>query len=364
MKVGLSCIFQNPWDNLNDLDVYQHEVRMAEQAEALGYDSIWGVEHHFTGYTMCPDVTQWLSYVAGKTEKVELGTMAVILPWHDPVRVAEEISMLDNLSKGRVIAGFGRGLARVEFDTFGLNQSAAKETFAESAKMICEGLERGYCEIDGEHIKQSKAPLRPAPFKSFKGRSYAASMSPDSILMMAELGLGLLVIPHKPWEEVATDIAGYRELFNKVHGVNPPAPIAAGWTYCHEDEGVAKEMADKYIAGYWQTVIDHYEMNEDYFKNRKGYEYYGNMSDVINDVGRDAIADMFMDLQVWGTPEQCYEKVMKIQSHVGNDTFNAVFTYADMPFDAAEKSYHLFSKEVLPALKKVPSVETVAKAVA
>jgi len=152
MKVGLSCIFQNPWDNLNDLDVYQHEVRMAEQAEALGYDSIWGVEHHFTGYTMCPDVTQWLSYVAGKTEKVELGTMAVILPWHDPVRVAEEISMLDNLSKGRVIAGFGRGLARVEFDTFGLNQSAAKETFAESAKMICEGLERGYCEIDGEHI--------------------------------------------------------------------------------------------------------------------------------------------------------------------------------------------------------------------
>ena len=80
MKVGLSCIFQNPWNNLNDHDVYQHEVRIASQAEALGYDSIWGVEHHFTGYTMCPDVIQWLSFIAGKTERVELGSMAVILP--------------------------------------------------------------------------------------------------------------------------------------------------------------------------------------------------------------------------------------------------------------------------------------------
>lgn len=363
MKVGLSCIFQNPWDNLNDFDVYQHEIKMAEQAEGLGYDSIWGVEHHFTGYTMCPDVTQWLTYIAGKTEKVQLGTMAVILPWHDPVRVAEELSMLDNLSNGRVIAGFGRGLARVEFDTFRLNQSEAKETFAESAKMIFEGLEQGYCEMDGEFIKQPKAPLRPAPFKSFKGRGYAASMSPDSILMMAELGLGLLLVPHKPWDEVAVDIENYRQLFNKVHGANPPAPIAACWTYCHEDEGVAKAAAEKYITGYWQSVIDHYEMNKDYFKQKKGYEYYGNMSDVINDVGRDAIADMFMDLQVWGTPEQCYEKILMIREKVGMGGFNGVFTYADMPFDVAEKSYHLFSKEVLPRLKDIPEPE-VSKAVA
>ena len=357
MKVGLSCIFQNPWNNLNDFDVYQHEIKMAEQAEDLGYDSIWGVEHHFTGYTMCPDVTQWLTYVAAKTEKVELGSMAIILPWHDPVRVAEEISMLDNLSNGRVIMGFGRGLARVEFDTFRLNQSVAKETFAESTKMICEGLEQGYCEFDGEHVKQPKAPIRPAPFKSFKGRSYAASMSPDSILMMAELGLGLLLVPHKPWDEVAVDIGKYRELFNKVHGSNPPAPIAACWTYCHEDEGVAKAAAEKYITGYWHSVIDHYEMNKDYFKSRKGYEYYGNMSDVINEVGRDAIADMFMDLQVWGTPEQCYDKILNIRNKVGNGGFNGVFTYADMPFDVAEKSYQLFSKEVLPQLKKLPELE-------
>lgn len=299
--------------------------------------------------------------MAAKTEKVGLGSMAIILPWHDPVRVAEEISMLDNLSKGRVIMGFGRGLARVEFDTFGLNQSEAKETFVESARMICEGLERGYCEMDGDLIKQPRAMLRPAPFKSFKGRSYAASMSPDSILTMAELGLGLLLVPHKPWEEVAVDIEKYRQLFNKVHNTNPPSPIAACWTYCHEDAGVAEAAAGKYITGYWQSVIDHYEMNKDYFKDRKGYEYYVNMSDVINETGRDAIAEMFMGLQVWGTPEQCYQKILNIRSKIGNDGFNGVFTYADMPFDMAEQSYLLFSREVLPQLKKLPEVATLSE---
>ncbi len=362
MKVGLSCIFQNPWNNLNDHDVYQHEVRIASQAEALGYDSIWGVEHHFTGYTMCPDVIQWLSFIAGKTERVELGSMAVILPWHDPVRVAEQFSMLDNLSNGRSIIGFGRGLARVEFDTFGLNQSDARETFMESAKMVLEGLEKGYCELDGELVKQPKAPIRPAPIKSFKGRSYAASMSPDSILGMAELGLGLLLIPHKPWEEVAVDIARYSELFNQVHGTNPPAPLAACWTYCHEDENVAKEAAYKYMTGYWQSVIDHYEMNQDYFKKRKGYEYYGDMSDVINDVGRDAIAEMFMSLQVWGTPEQCYQKIVDIQSKIGNNGFNGVFSYADMPFEMAEDSFKLFSQQVLPRLKQLPDIDALNNA--
>lgn len=72
---------------------------------------------------------------------------------------------------------------------------------------------------------------------------------------------------------------------------------------------------------------------------------------------------MFMDLQVWGTPEQCYEKILMIREKVGMGGFNGVFTYADMPFDVAEKSYHLFSKEVLPRLKDIPEPE-VSKAVA
>ena len=105
MHVGLAAIFQNPGKARADFEVYRQDLRLADLAEPLGFESVWGVEHHFTDYTMCPDVLQFLAYMAGRTERVQLGSMVVVLPWHDPLRVAEEVSMLDNLSGGRLILG-------------------------------------------------------------------------------------------------------------------------------------------------------------------------------------------------------------------------------------------------------------------
>src|ERR1700694_2569701 len=118
MHVGYAPIFQNPGNTLSDAEVYRQELRLADMAEPLGFDSIWSVEHHFTDYTMCPDVLQFLSYMAGKTVRVKLGTMVVVLPWHDPIRVAEQVAMLDNVSDGRFIFGIGRGAAPIEYHGF------------------------------------------------------------------------------------------------------------------------------------------------------------------------------------------------------------------------------------------------------
>src|SRR3954453_14488894 len=119
MHVGMASVFQNPQKRHTDREVYRNELRLADLAEPLGFESLWGVEHHFTDYTMCPDVLQYLAYFAGRTERIQLGSMVVLLPWHHPMRVAEEVVMLDHLSNGRVIFGIGRGLGRVEFDGFG-----------------------------------------------------------------------------------------------------------------------------------------------------------------------------------------------------------------------------------------------------
>ena len=118
MHVGMASIFQNPDAAQPDGRVFQEELRMADLAEPLGFDSLWSVEHHFTDYTMMPDLLQFLSYMAGRTQRIQLGSMVVVLPWHDPIRVAEEIALLDHLSGGRFILGIGRGAGRVEFDGF------------------------------------------------------------------------------------------------------------------------------------------------------------------------------------------------------------------------------------------------------
>ena len=168
MHVGMSTVFQSPQRKISDHQVYQNELALADLAEPLGFQSVWGVEHHFTDYTMCPDVIQFLSYMAGRTQNIQLGSMVMVLPWHDPMRAAEEVSMLDNLSGGRMILGIGRGLARVEFEGFGLDMSESRGRFIESAQTLLTGLEKGYCEFQGEFVKQTRRDIRPAPLKSFR----------------------------------------------------------------------------------------------------------------------------------------------------------------------------------------------------
>jgi alkanesulfonate monooxygenase SsuD/methylene tetrahydromethanopterin reductase-like flavin-dependent oxidoreductase (luciferase family) len=355
MHVGMATVFQNPGQALRDYDVYQHELRLSDLAEPLGFESIWGVEHHFTDYTMCPDVLQFLTYMAGRTERIQLGSMVVVLPWHDPLRVAEQISMLDAISRGRMILGLGRGAGKVEFDGFRLPMEEARPRFVESAQMLLRGLETGVCEYQGEFVKQPKAPIRPAPVKSFRGRTYAAAVSPESARIMAELGVGILIIPQKPWGEVAKELEDYRRIYREVNGAEAPPPVSAGWTFCDPDPGRAEEQARRWIGGYYQTVLDHYKFADDHLAKTRGYEYYGKMSEKIAQYGTDKVIDYFMNLQVWGTPEQCYERILDIHARTGNSHFVGVFSYAGMPFDEAERNLRLFAKEVRPALQRLQS---------
>ena len=356
MHVGSSIFFQNFQHKRTDLEVYQNELKLADLAEPLGFDSIWGVEHHFTDYTMCPDVLQFLSYMAGRTERVQLGSMVVVLPWHDPMRIAEQFSVLDHLSGGRAIIGVGRGLGRGGFGGFRLDMSESRTRFAESAKMLVDSLENGVAEFDGELIKQPKVDIRPKPYKSFQGRTYAAAVSPESSLALAQLGLGILIIPQKPWSEVENELKAYREIFQEVNGAPAPPPIVVGFTFCHEDQDRAKEMASEYVGNYWDSIMDHYEFRSDHLKETKGYEYYGKFTEKIEQYGTQDVKDFFLDLQVWGTPDQCYDKIMSTRNRVGSDSFLAAFSFGAMPYDEVEKSMRLFAKEVLPRLKELPAI--------
>jgi alkanesulfonate monooxygenase SsuD/methylene tetrahydromethanopterin reductase-like flavin-dependent oxidoreductase (luciferase family) len=351
MHVGMAAIFQSPWKSRTDFEVYRADLALAELAEPLGFEAVWSVEHHFTDYTMCPDVLQFLTYMAGKTTTARLGSMVVVLPWHDPMRVAEQISMLDNISGGRMILGIGRGAGKVEFDGFRLDMGESRERFVECAQMILHGLETGYCEFDGRFYRQPRAAIRPSPFKSFRGRTYAAAVSPESARIMAELGVGLLIIPQKPWPEVAKELTMYRQLYREVNGAEAPQPISAGWVFVDQDEDRARELALKYIGGYWHSVLEHYKFAGDHLKTTKGYEYYGKMADKIQKYGADAATEFFLNLQIWGTPEQVYRKIMDVHAQVNNAGFVGVFSYAGMSAQEATRNMTLFAEKVMPRLK-------------
>jgi alkanesulfonate monooxygenase SsuD/methylene tetrahydromethanopterin reductase-like flavin-dependent oxidoreductase (luciferase family) len=240
----------------------------------------------------------------------------------------------------------------VEFEGFGVNQEDSREFFTEAAQMLLQGLESGTCEFDGRLVKQARRDIRPRPFKSFRGRTYAAAVSPESSAIMAKLGIGLLIIPQKPWEAVEAELADYRRVFVEVNGVEAPAPINAGWVICDEDEGRAREMAVKHIGAYWKSVIQHYELKGTHLQSMRGYESYKAIQQAVNEPGGDeAMVEFFLSLQIWGTPEQCHQKILDCTDRCGADTFSAVFSYGEMDYAYAEKNLRTFARHVLPELK-------------
>jgi alkanesulfonate monooxygenase SsuD/methylene tetrahydromethanopterin reductase-like flavin-dependent oxidoreductase (luciferase family) len=279
--------------------------------------------------------------------------MVVVLPWHDPVRVAEQVIVLDHLSNGRLILGIGRGLGRVEFEGFGVEQGDSRAIFVEAAETLLTGLETGKVEYQGRFIQQAPRELRPHPLASFRGRTYAAAVSPESSQIMARLGIGILIIPQKPWELVVKELDDYRAVFREVNRVDAPPPVVSGWVLCDENADRAEERARKYIGEYYRSVIQHYELVGDHLTKLRGYEAYKSIQERIStEGGEDEAIDFFLSLQVWGTPEQCHQKIIDTLERTGGESFTGVFSYGGMSYEMAEQNLRLFAREVKPALKK------------
>jgi alkanesulfonate monooxygenase SsuD/methylene tetrahydromethanopterin reductase-like flavin-dependent oxidoreductase (luciferase family) len=351
VKFGVLQIFQNHQSAVSDARMWEEEIALGLLAEELGFDSLWAVEHHFEDYAACPDNTQYLSYMAGRTRRITLATGAVILPWNQPIRVAEKLAMLDQLSGGRVIFGMGRGLARREYEGFGIDMGTSRERFDEAADMVLTALDTGYIEGHGKFYPQARTAIRPRPLRGFRDRMYCIAMSPDSVEAAARIGAGMAIFSQSEWPKAAESINRYRELFEAAHGRKPPPPLTADFVVCDYDAGRAEELARKHIAGYLLTVFQHYELMSDHFKQAKGYKLYGDTVDLLRAVGLETLAHAYVDVQAWGTPDQIIAKLKARREIIGEFCFNACFRYTGIPFEAAERSMRLFARDVIPALR-------------
>src|SRR5579871_338975 len=237
MKVGIALnMLHQP--GRSDASVVGEHLAMGDLAEPLGFDSIFALEHHFTGYSMSPAPTQLLSYFAGRTKRLALGTAVIVLPWHDPIRVAESIALLDVLSGGRCLFGFGRGAASVEYAGFRIPMEEARARFAESAQLIRLALSQPEFEWHGEYYQIPRTSIRPRPVSNPERRFFVSSVTPESAEIMAKLGFGMMVIMQNEWPKAAEDIDRFREIASTVGHV-PPPPIFLTNVSCAESRDEA-----------------------------------------------------------------------------------------------------------------------------
>ena len=102
----------------------------------LGYDCAWVLEHHFTDYFPTPSPIVVMSHLAAACPGLSLGSCVIVAPWYNPLRLAEEISMLSHFCTGELHLAFGRGTAKIEYDAFDIDMSSAKERFREVMTII------------------------------------------------------------------------------------------------------------------------------------------------------------------------------------------------------------------------------------
>src|SRR5579864_7218406 len=236
MDVGMMMIFASyGWEDCSDDLVWDEEIRLAKLAAASGFDALWSAEHHFFDYSFCPDNLQLMTYLAAACPNIDLGTAAVIVPWHDPLRVAEQAAVLDLLCKGRLRLGLGRGLARREFAAFRGTMNESRERFDEAAPMIVQALRTGVMEGNGKYYQQPRIEIRPRPKYRFDDRIYAVASSEDSVEAAARLGAHMVMFSDRPWPLRLPAIERNRELFRQFHGVEAPPMLIADFCLCWPD---------------------------------------------------------------------------------------------------------------------------------
>ncbi|HUN42209.1 MAG TPA: LLM class flavin-dependent oxidoreductase [Acetobacteraceae bacterium] len=353
MKVGMALNMLCQAGRSDAAVVHEH-MAMGDLVEPLGFDSLFALEHHFTGYAMSPAPLQLLAYYAGRTQRIQLGTAVIVLPWHDPVRVAEQIALLDIMCGGRCLFGFGRGAASVEYEGFRIPMGEARPRFIEAARIIQQALASEYFEFQGEYYQIPRTAIRPRPISHPERRFYGTAVSPDSVEVMAKLGFSMLVIMQNEWPKAAADIVRYNEIAAR-QGFAPRPPMILTNVSCAESRAEAQDRAMQFLARKWESIDNHYHFSDGHLADVKGYESYEKIGQTyakMKEPARQAKAtEFYVSIQVVGTPDDCIQKIAELHRLTGMDHLITEFSFGGMPHEDAELAMRLFADKALPVLQ-------------
>jgi alkanesulfonate monooxygenase SsuD/methylene tetrahydromethanopterin reductase-like flavin-dependent oxidoreductase (luciferase family) len=181
------------------------------EAESLGFCSTFLVEHHFTGFGQISATLNLLTFIAARTKTLRLGTAVLVLPWHNPVLLAEQVATLDLLSQGRVDFGIGMGYRYREFAGFCMPMEEAEERFDESLAVILKSWTSDEpWSHRGKYWQFEDVVVEPPTAQKPHPPLWMGAGSPESIKKVAAAGYNLLLDQFAPIEEIGERIALFK----------------------------------------------------------------------------------------------------------------------------------------------------------
>lgn len=351
MKFGLFFLptYFPEWDR--DLGSYvRFIVDYAASAEELGFDSVWANEHHFSPYGgLLPSVPVFLAAVAQRTKRVRLGTSVVVLAFHNPIEMAEQLAMVDLMSNGRLEFGFGRGYIPDDYKAWAVPMEEGQERTIEALEVILKAWTGKPFSHDGAHYRYHDVEVWPRPEQSpYPPIWQACSATPSSFEAAARQGFGVMIIGHiNSIGFLAERTASYRRTWLEC-GRDPAAwQIAAHFNIVVAGDGdeareIAIRVTDRQLVQSAPTLTG--------ANAHRG---------ALESGGQRLVAEHRV---VAGSPAECIDILSELQDQLGFTAFQGKFVFGGMTREQAQRSLQLFASEVIPALRDRQPAPLVAQA--
>ena len=315
---------------LGDSHGYKDFIDYVQEAEKLGFAHMFMVEHHFTGQGQVSASMTLLSYLAAKTERIRLGTAVVVLPWHNPVLIAEQAATLDLLSGGRFDFGVGKGYRASEFSGFCIPPEEATERFDEAVEVIRKAWTTdGRFSHHGKRWHYENVVVEPAPAQLPHPPFWLAAGSEESIRRAAREGFNLLLDQLASVDQIIERVAIFRD-------------------EC-ERHGRAWRPHDVAVARALQMIHSEEE-------RAAAYEVRRRVVGVIGDLHKGKRADSIEtdDAPLLGTPGEIIARIEKLKA-------GGVATILIVDPNASVANLRGFAREIMPHFGASPAVAAAAE---
>ena len=289
------------------------------EAEALGYHSTFLVEHHFTGFGQVSASLNLLTWIGARTKTLRLGTAVMVLPWHNPVLLAEQIATLDLLSDGRVDAGIGKGYRQREFEGFSVPIEESDARFVECLEVMMKAWTSDTpWSHKGTYWQYDDIVVEPPSVQKPHPKLWMGAGSPRSITQVTDYGFGMLLGQYDSFETIVEEVNLFKSLVE-----------AKGETFDPMRVGVARSVNIVDTKAEYDAAID---------ARMAGRRRTQNLAQRPDFEDTREIAELGT---IYGTPDQVAEKIQDLK--------DAGIEYILLNCPAGIETLRRFAKEVMPA---------------
>ena len=322
-------------------DLYEQRLKLLEYADQAGFYCYHMAEHQGTPLGMAPSPSVFLAALAQRTTNLRFGPLVYPLPFYNPLRLIEEICMLDHLSRGRLEVGIGRGISAYELDFFDISVDRSREMFQEALDVLMQGLRTGRVSYSGEHYTFRDVELPIRPFQEPYPPLWYPTANPESIRWIA--GEGISTVTHYPPMEVMRE---HIDLYKSVWEENRTRP---GRLNAHEADpkyGITRHI---YLAETDDQALR--EAKAGFTDFIASFNHLRTLNG--DDTGRtDYLADfegrMADGLHIVGSPETVCKTLEEHLSITGSNYFVGSFFFGTLSFEQTMNSLRLFAEKVMP----------------